>query len=390
MEIFLLVIEATLVTYFGAVSIYNFVFSLSGLLRRVKVAESEKTIDFKKFIVLIPAYKEDSVILSVAEEALNQSYPSQYYDVLVIADSLKKETLSRLNEIGVNIHEVSFEQSTKVKALNSAMHALPLTYDFAVVLDADNVMQRDFLVKANHFHSEGASAIQGRRAAKNKENSMAYLDGLSEEINNNIVCKGSTALGLSSALKGSGMSFHYEKFKELLGKMESVGGFDRELELRFITQGIKVRYVPDLVVYDEKIQKIEAFENQRKRWISSQFFYLKKYFTPGIKSLLKGKITFFNSSILRNIQLPRLLNLGLQGILSLLALLISTPLAIYWIVFTVIHYFGTLAAIPREYLSKKLIFAVLSLPKVFFKMFLLLFKLKGANKKFIHTPHGTN
>jgi hypothetical protein len=32
--------------------------------------------------------------------------------------------------------------------------------------------------------------------------------------------------------------------------------------------------------------------------------------------------------------------------------------------------------------------ALLDLPGIFVRMFMLLFKLKNANKKFIHTPHG--
>lgn len=389
MDFILIVIEVALLIYFGMVSCYNFIFSFAGLTGKRIHFTVKNDQDRKRFLVLIPAYKEDDVIIEVAAEALNQSYDRNNYEVVVIADSLKKETLRRLELLGVGIHEVNFEHSTKVKALNSAMNALPRSYDYVVILDADNVMQNDFLLRSNQLHSKGLKAIQGRRAAKNKANSISYLDGLSEEINTNIICKGSTALGLSSALKGSGMSFSYSLFKELLGQMESIGGFDRELELRFLERGVKVKYAADLIVYDEKIQKIDAFENQRKRWISSQFFYLKKYLSQGLKSLFKGDLTYFNSSVLRNIQLPRLLNLGLQGILTSLVLLLSTPLSFFWVAFTFLHYLGTLLAIPFEYLNKKLIFAILSLPKVFVKMFLLLFKLKGANKKFIHTPHSS-
>ncbi len=60
--------------------------------------------------------------------------------------------------------------------------------------------------------------------------------------------------------------------------MTSVGGFDRELEILLLTRGIPVVYYKDAGVYDEKVQKTAVFENQRKRWIASQYRYLAKYF----------------------------------------------------------------------------------------------------------------
>jgi cellulose synthase/poly-beta-1,6-N-acetylglucosamine synthase-like glycosyltransferase len=44
----------------------------------------------------------------------------------------------------IKLIEVSFDKSTKSKALNKAMATLDQDYDIAVVLDADNVMAPDF------------------------------------------------------------------------------------------------------------------------------------------------------------------------------------------------------------------------------------------------------
>ena len=45
-------------------------------------------------------------------------------------------------------------------------------------------------------------------------------------------------------------------------------------------------------------------------------------------------------------------------------------------------------AIPLRAYNMKFLKALLALPKAFFVMFSLMFKLKGANQKFIHTEHG--
>jgi cellulose synthase/poly-beta-1,6-N-acetylglucosamine synthase-like glycosyltransferase len=348
-----------------------------------------------RFAVLIPAYKEDGIILSVAKDALKQNYPADNYDVVVIADSLQQTTLEKLHSLPIKCIEVSFEKSTKVKALNTALQQIGDSYDFAVILDADNLMEADFLAKMEVLHLNSAKkAIQGQRASKNDHSTLSFLDGLSENINNNIYGKGSVTLSMSASLKGSGMSFEYDLLKSHLRDMSSIGGFDRELELRLVRQGFKVFYAHNAVVKDEKVEKSEVFENQRKRWISSQYFYLNKFFWTGIAALFKGQFTLFNSTVFRNIQLPRLINIGLINILTIASFFLSRYVSVshfeFWLVCVLLIDVGVLLAISRTYYNLRLLSSIVSLPFIFLKMFLLLFRLKGANKKFIHTPHGSS
>lgn len=383
------ILELILLTYFGYVSLYSFVLSLAGLFYKSKVAPAAKT--KRKVAVLIPAYKEDNVIVSVAMSALQQNYPSHRFDVVVIADSLKPATLARLHALPIKVIEVFFEKSTKVKALNQAMAAIGDNYDCALVLDADNIMERDFIYKMNNLFEAGYRAIQGRRDPKNENTSMALLDGLSETINNFIYRQGTVALGMSASLNGSGMMFEYGRYKKIMSAMDSIGGFDRELELKLMQQNIKVYFANQIVVYDEKVENTEVFERQRKRWISSQFIYLKKYFKEGCQSLLKGNFSFFNSAVLRNIQLPRLLNLGLLLFFTGLSFAASRYLTFspwIWVTLLGLSTVAILFAIPSKFYSIKALRSIVLIPGIFVKMFLLLFKLRGANKTFIHTPHG--
>jgi cellulose synthase/poly-beta-1,6-N-acetylglucosamine synthase-like glycosyltransferase len=173
--------------------------------------------------------------------------------------------------------------------------------------------------------------------------------------------------------------------------MDSIGGFDRELELKLLLKGIKVYFAKDVIVYDEKVANHEVFERQRKRWISSHFFYLRKYFTEGWRQLFSGNIAFFNSAVLRNIQLPRLLNLGLLTFITILSILLSAYLSftpLWWLTFLLMNIMAMAFAVPRRFYTLKLLKSVLLIPRLFVKMFLLLFRLKGANNTFIHTPHG--
>ena len=116
------ILQIVLLAYFGFASAYIFIFSFAALFpaRNKKIINSE----MRKFAVMIPGYKEDSVICEVAEDALKQDYPQEKYDVIIIADSFKPETIEALRKFPIKVIEVSFDLSTKSKALNKAMEEL--------------------------------------------------------------------------------------------------------------------------------------------------------------------------------------------------------------------------------------------------------------------------
>jgi cellulose synthase/poly-beta-1,6-N-acetylglucosamine synthase-like glycosyltransferase len=382
-------IEIILLVYFSYVTCYSFLLSVSALFYKQK--KFWETPIKNRVAVLIPAYKEDRVIVGVAAQALKQQYPSDRFDVVVIADSLKESTLIELRKMPIKVVEVSFEKSTKVRALNRAMEVLGNGYDCAIILDADNVMEPRFIKKMNDLYNIGYKAVQGSRHPKNQNTQMAFLDGLSETINNFIYRQGNVVVGLSSSLNGSGMFFEYKRLKEIMSTMDSIGGFDRELEYKLIENNISVYYAKNIVVYDEKVENSEVFQKQRTRWISSQFYYLKTYFTKGWRALFRGNFGYFNATVLRNAQLPRLMNLGLLTLVTLLSLLFSgyvnfNPFT--WIFLLLLNIVAMMFAIPAKAYNMNLVKSVLFVPVVFLKMVALFFKLKGANKSFIHTPHG--
>lgn len=376
----------------GLATLYIFIFSLAGLF--YKQSKYKKTSKLRKIAVLIPGYKEDAIIVDVAREALKQNYTEEAFDVVIIADSFLPETIQQLKKLPIKLIEVSFETSTKSKALNKAMEQLSAPYEIAVILDADNVMETDFLLKINAGFEKDFLAIQGHRAAKNMNTSLAILDAVSEEINNHIFRKGHRVLGLSSAIIGSGMAFDYDFFKSLMLKVKAVGGFDKEIELKLLGEKYKIDYLHDAYVYDEKVQKAEVFSNQRRRWLSAQLHYFRQDFFKATKALLlKGNVDYFDKAI-QFIQPPRILLLGaviIFGVLFIGLNLISGNVFLYtelWLIVVIACVLSFLFSIPAAFYNTKTLGAVASIPKGMILMLGSLLKIKGANKKFIHTQHG--
>ena len=384
--IFIEILQYILIIYLGLSSFYIFIFAFASIFTiRPKMPSFNA---MRRYAVLIPGYKEDQVIIDVAADALNQDYPKELFDVIIIADSFKKETLAELSNLKVRIIEVSFELSTKSKALNAAMNELGDDYDVAVVLDADNIMQVDFISKVNRAFNLGFTAVQGHRVAKNTNTNFAILDAISEEVNNRIFRKGHRVLGLSAALIGSGMAIDYKYFKNMMKSIKAVGGFDKEIELQILKETRIIGYLQDAYVYDEKVQKAEVFSNQRRRWLSAQIHYFSKDFLNSVKHLFKYRNFDYFDKAIQFIQPPRIMLLGLLGIINIFSILFnSNKWMTAWLYVLAAVVLTFIFAVPGKFYNLKTLFAVVTLPKAFFLMFLSLLKVRGANKKFIHTEH---
>ncbi len=381
--------QGVLFFYFSYSTLYSFILSIASVFRRSPKVDNR---DFNNNIcVFIPAYKENEVILSTVHRALQLNYPANKFSIVVIADTLTESTISQLKKLPIEVIEAEFEKSTKVKALNAAFGSISNHFDGCVILDADNLINKDFLIHANKLLNAGYLSVQGIRLEKEADAQMSYLDGLSEAINTNIFRRGSFNLGLSASISGSGYLANYVLLKDILSDMDSVSGFDKELEIRLLQKGVKTIFSDDLVIFDEKVANQKDFKNQRRRWIFSQYFYLMKYLAVSFKALLKFNIALWNSAFLRHAQLPRFLNLVFLLLFSVLFSVINVFFHIdfiYWPLLFGLNVLSIVFAIPRRFYSKKMILAMVQLPRTFFNMFGLLFNLRGTNKKFIHTPHG--
>lgn len=383
----IVVLEFVIFLVFAFNVLYILIFSTLSSLNNAEEKHTSKP--EKKMAVLIPAYKEDNVIMGCVESCLAMNYPKELYDIVVISDRMKPETIEKLRGLPVRLIEVFFDKSTKSKALNYAMSQLD-DYDIAVILDGDNVVFEDFLFNINDvFTTQKVKVLQTHRIAKNMNTDMAYLDALSEEINNSIFRKGHSKIKLSAALIGSGMAFDYKLFKEIMANIDAIGGFDKALELTLTYNRIRIHYLHNTYVLDEKVQSVNDFSRQRRRWLSAQFHYFGRYIKYLTKALVKGKMDFCDK-LFQQISIPRIMLIGGIPIIAVFISIVSFDHAIKWWVLFAMVCVALILATPRNlYANSNRIFkAALKLPYYFLVFIGNIFHLGTANKTFIHTTHG--
>ena len=332
------IIEIFLWLLLGASGAYILFFALVSMLWKKPVSRLNKLLTdqimnmredkYYTYLILYPAYNEDRVIVSSVHKFLGQYYPYKGFHVAVISDHMQPETNEKLAQLPITLLQPVFEKSSKAKAMQYAMDQINQSYDYVVILDADNVVDSDFLEKLNEVCAKGYKAIQCHRCAKNSNNDIAVLDGVSEEINNTIFRKAHNRIGLSSALIGSGMCFDFKWFKKNVYRLTTAGE-DRELEALLLRQGVYVHYEPDIHVFDEKVSNKDNFQKQRLRWMTAQIQSLFNLLPYVPQAIATGNIDYIDKTVQQAL-IPRSMLIVLTFMLACLITLLSREWCLKW------------------------------------------------------------
>lgn len=366
--------------------VYVAFFALVSVFHRKKKEYSTYQLKQSSFLILYPAYQEDAVILHSVRQFLEQNYPKDLFQVAVISDHMKDDTNLQLSQLPITLHILTFDKSSKARALQYAMQHTEKSYDYVVILDADNVVLPDFLEQLNASCQKGYQAIQCHRCAKNSDNNIAVLDGASEEINNTIFRKAHNTVGLSSALIGSGMCFAFEWFKHHVDLLNSAVE-DRELESHLLQEKVYIKFEENIHVFDEKVSNRDNFERQRLRWLNGQLQTLLIMLPNIPHAIASGNINYIDKTIQQAL-IPRSILLVLIPIFSLIMLLLAPVWSIKWWALFLVLCISLYIAIPARMRNSTVFGKLTSFPRLALKMLKNLFRLNRNNKDFLHTTHG--
>ena len=332
----LFVITAATVLYLGVFAI------VSLFTKKSEIARAKTN---RRFIILIPSYRQDEVIEHTVLSVLSQAYPQRMFDVTVISDHQSEMTNMRLAQYPITLLTPDFEESSKAKSLQYAILNLPefKIYDTVVILDADNIIDSEFLVNINDAYETAATkAIQAHCVSRNRDTAAARMDAIFEEINNNIFRKGHINVGLSASLAGSGVAYDFNWFKENVMRAQT-SGEDKELEALLLRQGYYIDYFEDIYVYREKKRTTAKLNEQRGRWAMQQLhnFARNIKFLPGA---IFNKQYDLADKIIQWMLIPRTTMMGIIMLMCVVLPFIYLTMAIkWWILGALVLFFFALA-----------------------------------------------
>ena len=241
-----------------------------------------------KFMAVVPAHNEETVIKNLVESLVAQNYPKELYDIYVIADNCTDATAEIAKEAGAKVLK-RFDEANKTKG-----HALNwfikqkieenADYDAMCVFDADNIVDKNFLKNMNKKLCQGEEVVQGYRDIKNPTDSwVASGYAIFYWMMHRFYHLARYNLGLSPLLNGTGFMVKFDLLKPH-GWQTITLTEDIEYSLINIAEGRKLGWAVDAIVYDEQPVTFKASWSQRSRWTVGHLQCMKEY----TKKLIDG------------------------------------------------------------------------------------------------------
>lgn len=260
-------LSVLLTTILRAFSLYFFIVALFCLkrMKRFEAVEAKT-----RFVCLIAARNEETVIGQLVESLQKQNYPRELYDIYVIPNNCTDGTADAAAAAGAHLFRCLDPVRCKGDALHQAVAwLLPQGYDAFCVFDADNVVDRQFLARMNDAFCGGARVAKASLRAKNPGDSwVSGWYGLYFTLCDTFYSRARANCGLSAKLVGTGFVVHREVLEQLGGWNTKTIAEDAEFSAQCAALGVRIHYIPDAVTYDEAPTSLTVSLRQRRRWCS--------------------------------------------------------------------------------------------------------------------------
>jgi cellulose synthase/poly-beta-1,6-N-acetylglucosamine synthase-like glycosyltransferase len=289
-----------------------------------------------KFAVIIPAHNEAKVIQRTISSLKHLDYPQANYEAIVVADNCSDNTAQVAKENSATCFErLDGERKGKGCALQWIFAKLKGTpYDAFVIIDADTIIDPNFLQAMDSRIAKGEMAIQGYYDVINPEESpMASLSYLGFVLSRNLRYKGRTRLGWSNNLLGNGMCFAREVIARFGWNAKSIVE-DVEYAVMLHLNGVRVCFAPEAKIFAEIPRTFKESRIQRSRWDIGKFQVRNKHLFQLCKKAIKTKDASYVDTAMELLIPPFSLFVTLYFALFTAFLVISfdgiNPLTVIW------------------------------------------------------------
>ncbi len=310
------------------------------------------------------------------------------YLIYVVADKCD------INDLHFGDPRVILLKPELVLASNTRSHLYAINnfkrqHNRIAIIDSDNLVHPEFLTELEKWFKKGFNAVQGVRAAKNLDTTLACLDAARDIYYHFYDGQVLFRLGSSATLSGSGMAFTTDLYRYFLQNHDVVGaGFDKVLQFTLVKQNFRIAFAADAIVYDAKTSVSEQLINQRSRWIHTWFKYSKFGFTLLRHSLQSPNCNqfLFGLTLLRP---PLFIFLILSLLFMIINFFINPGVALIWAVSIFCFLLSFAIAFKNSVVDPKIYKSLAGIPIFIFYQILSLMKIKTISKRPPTTRHNS-
>ena len=242
-----------------------------------------------RFIIVIPAHDEASVIRATVNRLLAIDYPAHLYSIHIVADHCSDNTAEIARHAGAVVHERNEGPRTGKGAALSWLFQSILEKDQCdaiVIFDADTQVDPEFLRVMNWRLAQGDQIIQGQHIICNSNQGWyPALTWAMFLVDNRFQNLGRSNLGWSAKNMGDSICFHVD----ILQKLGWGEGLTEDYHLRFqlLLKGMRIVYEPCAIGYGEAPLTWSRARAQRARWLrgttDTSKQYIKNLIVEGMK-----------------------------------------------------------------------------------------------------------
>lgn len=284
MEQFVRIFNLCVFVIFTLMYAYQVLYAIVGFIYRKPVKIEGMPSAYHKFAVIIAARNERTVIKNLIDSIQNQNYPKDSLDVIVIADNCTDDTAEICRRAGAIVYE---RENQKLIGKGYALDFLFKqmmenntfdNYEGYCVLDADNLLDENFIAEMNKMFDKGHRILTSYRNSKNYDDnwiSAGYALWFMREaryLNNPRM-----RLGSSCAISGTGFLVHRDIIAKNNGWKHHLLTEDIEFTIDNVIAGEKIGYCEYAVLYDEQPTTMKQSWNQRLRWAKGFYQVIAHY-----------------------------------------------------------------------------------------------------------------
>lgn len=235
----------------------------------------------RKFAIVVPAHNEELVIRKTLDSMREIDYPSEGFDVVVVADNCTDRTAEIARSPGVHVFErTHWTDRGKGYALRWAFDQLlefPAAYDAFCVVDADSVVSRNILTVLNGYVEHGARAIQLSDMVEPQHDAWnVEVTRIGFTLHNYVRPLGRRLIGCPATLYGNGMCFTTETIRHVPWKAYTITE-DLEYGLILLLNDISVVFAPEARVLATMPHEADNAVSQHTRWAVGRFPLVRIY-----------------------------------------------------------------------------------------------------------------
>lgn len=301
MDIFRGTLEV-LVSIFGILVsffvIYQMVLSFFAFKKNGKDYEDQEP--QARFLVLVPAHNEESVIGDIVKNLQQMEYPSYLYDYYVIADNCTDNTAEVVRSLGGKVIVTQKESpdapTGKPIALKKALDYLgdyEKKYDLLMIFDADNLIDLNMFAEVNsqYISKDRPEMIQCYLGCKNNKGIVPWFFYTSFSINNRFFQLSRYRRGINCSIGGTGFAISTAYLKERGGWTTLSLTEDFEIQVEATIEQKRILWNHQVRVYDEKPRKFKASYQQLVRWAQGRWFVTFKNTGKLFRAMKEKKVS---------------------------------------------------------------------------------------------------